>query len=77
MLLLGLFILPELSFQTFAVIKPTWLKKKNPKPSLRAGKRMGILRERVRGQRVYSHPPAWDSAWTGGIGGSVDVGVCG
>lgn len=52
-------------------------KKNNPKPSLRAGKRMGILRERVRGQRVYSHPPAWDSAWTGGIGGSVDVGVCG
>lgn len=79
-LLLGLFILPELSSQTFAVIKPAWLKKKTPKPkpnNLRAGKKMGILRERVRGQRVYSHSPAWDSAWTGWIAGSVDVDVCG
>lgn len=34
---------------------------------------MGILRECARGQRVCSHSPAWDSAWTEGIGGSVDV----
>lgn len=55
-------------------------KKQTPKPkpnNLRAGKKMGILRERVRGQRVYSHSPAWDSAWTGWIAGSVDVDVCG
>lgn len=38
---------------------------------------MGRLRECVWGQRVYSHSPVWDSAWTEGMGGSVDVDVCG
>lgn len=38
---------------------------------------MGRLRECVWGQRVYSHSPAWDSAWTEGMGGSVDVHECG
>lgn len=34
---------------------------------------MGIWRECVRGQRLCSLSPAWDSAWTEGIGGCVDV----
>lgn len=38
---------------------------------------MGRLRECAWGQRVYSHSPAWDSAWTEGMGGSVDVHECG
>lgn len=38
---------------------------------------MGRLRVCVWGQRVYSHSPAWDSAWTQGMGGSVDVDECG